>query len=269
MSRSTESLELVFLSAAGNRFAVADAFAGDLPSNPGGLARVLGERGDVDGLLLLQRPSAKGAGADCRMVLFNRDGSRPEACGNGLRCIARLAVERGHVAGDQLTIETDAGPRRVRILREAGRIVAACTEMGAPVVEAESEALQLAGGSFEVGLVSLGNPHCVLFVEDVDAFPVADVGGEIERHARFPERTNVEFVQVDGDGLRVRIFERGVGETDSCGTGVSAAAAIALRRGLVSSPVAIETRGGRLHVAWDGAGPLELTGPIGPLGETS
>jgi diaminopimelate epimerase len=252
------SLDLVYLSATGNRFAVADAIGGAAPADPVALARSIGQQGDVDGLLLLLPPKA---GGDCGMVLYNTDGSRPEACGNGLRCIARLAVANGHVSGDGLVVETDAGPRRLQILRRAGEVVAVRAEMGVPVIESERTTLEVSGGSVEVGLVSMGNPHCVLFVDDIDSAPLETLGAELERHPRFPERTNVEFVQQDGARLRVRIFERGVGETDSCGTGVSAAAVIAIRRGLMRSPVAIETRGGRLRITWDGAGTLELEGP--------
>jgi len=252
------SRDLVYLSATGNRFAVADAIDGRAPADPVALARMLGEQGGADGLLLLLPPEKDG---DCRMVLYNVDGSRPEACGNGLRCIARLAVANGHVRGDELVVETDAGSRRLRVLRRSGEVVAVRAEMGVPVVQAERALLEVAGGSVEVGIAALGNPHCVLFVDDVESAPVETLGAELQAHPRFPERTNVEFVQPDGQLLRVRIFERGVGETDSCGTGVSAAAVIAIRRGLVSSPVAIHTRGGRLRVTWNGSGMLELEGP--------
>lgn len=252
------SQDLLYLSATGNRFAVADAIGGPAPADPAALARELGRRGAVDGLLLLLPPAS---GGDCRMVLYNVDGSRPEACGNGLRCLARLAVTNGHVAGDELVVETDAGPRRLRVLRRGAEIVAVRAEMGVPVVEAVRATLECASGRVEVGRVSMGNPHCVLFVDDVERAPLETLGAELERHPAFPNRTNVEFVQLDGEGLRVRIHERGVGETDSCGTGVAAAAAIALRRGLVRSPVAIETRGGRLQVIWDGTGTLHLEGP--------
>jgi len=255
---SPTSTGLVYLSATGNRFAVADAIGGPAPEDPVALARAIGKQGDADGLLLLLPPQE---GGDCRMVLYNLDGSRPEACGNGLRCIARLAVANGHASGDELVVETDAGPRRLRVLRRAGEVVAVRAEMGVPVVLAERTLLEIAGRSVEVGLVSMGNPHCVLFVDDVENAPLETLGAELERHPRFPERTNVEFAQLDGELMRVRIFERGVGETDSCGTGVSAAAVIAIRRNSLRSPVAVETRGGRLRVTWDGAGTLELEGP--------
>ena len=134
VSTARPNLDLVFLSTTGNRFAVADAFAGSMPSDPVALARVIGEHGDVDGLLLLLPPED---GGDCRMVLYNADGSRPRACGNGLRCIARLAVARGYVAADALVVETDAGPRRICVLRRAGEVVAARVEMGVPAVESE------------------------------------------------------------------------------------------------------------------------------------
>jgi diaminopimelate epimerase len=253
-------LRPVYLSAAGNRFVVWDGFVQELPGDPAAAAVELCAAGAlrVDGLLLLARPLA---GGDCRMVLYNKDGSRPEACGNGLRCIAKLAVDRGHVRKDVLAIETDAGLRVVGVLHGALGVERAQSSMGVPRL-APPVALQVVGRELCVHPVELGNPHCVLLVDDVRTVPVDQLGPALERHAHFPRRTNVEFVAPDARGLVVRIWERGVGETASCGSGASACAAVALALGTVSSPVRVATRGGPLTVSWNGEGELWLAGPV-------
>ncbi len=254
-----ETAELLRIEAAGNCFAVADGFADAAPEDPGRLAVALGRDRLVDGLLLLLPPRADG---DCRMVLHNADGSRAEACGNGLRCVGKLAVERGRASGPLVRIETDAGLRTVEVLYESGAIVAARATMGEPRVEALEEPLRAGWREVAASVIRLGNPHCVLFVPDVETVPVEELGPELARQARFPEGTNVEFVEVEPGGLRVRTWERGVGETASCGTGVSAAAVAAIELGRASPPVEVKTRGGRLRVLWEG-GVVRLEGPVG------
>jgi diaminopimelate epimerase len=249
-----------FYSAAGNCFAVLDAFEGE-PADPAELARALCARTGVDGLLLGARPLS---GGTCRMLVFNRDGSRAEACGNGLRALARWAVESAY-ATDELVIETDAGPRRVSCLRNGREVVGARAELGVPRVVEREARLELGERVLAATLVDMGNPHCVLFVPDIGRAEVARLGAALERHAHFPQRTNVSFVQVDGERLRVRTWERGVGETAACGTGIGASAVAALVDGRVRSPVEVGTRGGRLQVDWDGVGVLHLTGPVEAL----
>jgi len=249
-------------SAAGNRFAVLDAFE-RMPEDPAQLARDVCERFGLDGLLLGARPSA---GGDCRMLVFNRDGSRAEACGNGLRALARWAVESDHAA-DALVIETDAGARHVRCLRRGREIVAARAELGVPRVVEREAVLAHAGRELHATLVDMGNPHCILFVPDVGRAPVSALGAALERHARFPARTNVSFVELAGGRLLVRTWERGVGETAACGTGAGASAVAALLHGRARSPVEVGMRGGRLQVDWDGAGVLSLAGPVEALAQ--
>ncbi|MEW6074179.1 MAG: diaminopimelate epimerase [Planctomycetota bacterium] len=257
------------LSATENRFAVLDVFRAAPPADLEEMARRTCARGDrgLDGLLLLAPPVH---GGDCRMVLYNPDGSRPEACGNGLRCIAKLAVERGYTAGDSLVIETDAGLRAARVHRESGVVRRATVDMGVPRLLAQDVRLATVRGPQLVDLVDMGNPHCVLFVADATETPVEELGPEIEKHGRFPARTNVDFVAVRPDGLAVRFWERGVGETASCGSGAAAAAAAAIARRRATSPVLVRTAGGTLRVQWDGRGLLRLEGAVSEVeGEIS
>ncbi|MSR62134.1 MAG: diaminopimelate epimerase [Planctomycetes bacterium] len=247
-------------SAAGNRFAVLDAFE-HMPADPAQLARLTCDRFGLDGLLLGARPSA---GGDCRMLVFNKDGSRAEACGNGLRALARWAVESEH-AHDSLVIETDAGARRVHCLRRGNEIVAARAELGVPRVIEREAVLAHDGQELRATLVDMGNPHCILFVPDVGRAPVSALGAALECHARFPGRTNVSFVELAGRRLLVRTWERGVGETAACGTGAGASAVAALVHGRAHSPVEVGMRGGRLQVDWDGSGVLFLAGPVEAL----
>jgi diaminopimelate epimerase len=253
--------ELSFYSAAGNRFAVLEAFE-LMPADPAALARELCARHGVDGLLLGAPPLA---GGDCRMLVYNRDGSRAEACGNGLRALARWAVESEH-AGDSLVIETDAGPRRVACLRHGREIVGARAELGVPRVVEREAVLEIEGGTLRATLVDMGNPHCVVFVRELGRAEVARIGSAVECHTRFPQRTNVSFVEASGGRLLVRTWERGVGETAACGTGAGASAVAALEHGLARSPVEVGTRGGRLRVDWNGGGSvLTLAGPVEAL----
>jgi diaminopimelate epimerase len=199
--------------------------------------------------------------ADCRLVIHNADGSRPEACGNGLRCVARFAREHGLAASDLVRVETDAGPRRVQLLREGGEPRVARAWMGLARVVALHERLELAAGSIEATVVDVSNPHCVLFVDDEREAPVAEGGPELERHARFPARTNVEFVACREGRLAVRVWERGVGETAACGTGACASAVAAAVLGRASLPIEVDLPGGRLMVRWRDGEEVELEGP--------
>jgi diaminopimelate epimerase len=254
--------DLSFYSAAGNRFAVLDAFE-HLPADPSALALEVCGRHGLDGLLVGARPAALGA---CRMLVWNRDGSRAEACGNGLRAIARWALESGHCGPEHaFTIETDGGPRRVLCFVRGREVVAVTTELGIPRIVEREARIPCRKGEVSATLVDMGNPHCIVFVPDVARAEVAALGSELEHHARFPGRTNVSFVEVAGARLLVRTWERGVGETAACGTGIGASVVAALAQGLARSPCEVGTRGGRLSVEWDGMDILRLSGPVEPL----
>jgi diaminopimelate epimerase len=258
-------MKLSMMSGAGNTFAVIDAEREVLPEDPAAFARRLSARDDwpvalprVEGVLLVARSTN---GADCRMTIFNPDGSRPAACGNGLRCVSRFARENGFAPRDRMRVETDAGVREVELVREGGVIVGARAKMGVPHKIERDIVLVTSRGNVSATLVDVGNPHCVLFVDDERVAPVHQLGRELEIHPHFPNRTNVEFATLRNERLFLRVWERGVGETEACGTGACATAIAAQLQRLVTLPVDVELPGGRLTVDWDGVGEVQLTGP--------
>jgi diaminopimelate epimerase len=215
-----------------------------------------GELGGADGLLVIR--DAPGFAAE--MLIFNADGSQAEMCGNGARCAARYLAERG--AGDRFRISTLAGPIEASILsREPFEV---CVDMG-PVRfpnDARAETATAAGSTWEFYDVSVGNPHAVIFVDDVNAVDVTTLGVTLNWLERFPDGTNVHVVDVVDDAtLRVRHYERGVGLTQACGTGAVACAAVAMRVRGASSPVTVIVPGGRLRVDWQPGESARLTGP--------
>ncbi len=257
-------MKLVVMAGAGNTFAVLDARTQALPEDLPELARRLcaeawaGKPPTLDGVLVVL---AGEEGSACRMVIYNADGSRPEACGNGLRCVAKFAREQGFCDGDRFRIDTDAGAREVELLREGGAIVGATARMGAPRKVERKVALATSKGRKQATLVDMGNPHAVLFVADERKAPVHELGRELEYHPRFPHRTNVEFATLRDGRIHLRVWERGVGETLACGTGACATAVAAVLEARASAPVEIEVLGGRLKVDWDGTGDVILAGP--------
>jgi diaminopimelate epimerase len=262
------------LQATGNDFVLVDAR--DLE---GDWSRLAGEICDrrfgvgADGLLLLLR-SGK---ANLRMRMFNPDGSEAEACGNGLRCLVSYAVETGLLNGTEAHVETLAGVRKTSITGdgsvEVGMGVPAFSPADIPVVvdgrapddlgPVVDYPVTVAGWTLSVGCLSMGNPHAVCFLESpVAHFPLPEVGPMIEHHPAFPNRVNFEIVNFMGEGaLRCRVWERGAGETLSCGSGACAVAVMAKLKGLTETPVNVEMPGGTLTVRWDGAGEVFLSGP--------
>jgi diaminopimelate epimerase len=225
--------------------------------------------------LLIVEP-ATGGEADFRYRIFNADGGEVEQCGNGARCFARFVVDRGLAAGPEIRVETLAGLLTLR-LEDDGQVT---VDMGAPRLEPEaipfeasaesvSYALAVGDADYEIGAVSMGNPHAVLRVDDVDRAPVAELGPRIEAHPRFPRRVNVGFMQVvSPEHIRLRVFERGVGETEACGSGACAAVVSGRLRGWLASRVAVDVLGGRLMIEWQGVGsPVMMTGPTATVFE--
>ena len=210
-----------------------------------------------DQALVLAIPKNKDA-ADFRMDIYNADGGRVEMCGNGIRCLARYIWSRGLSRKKRLDIETMAGT--IRPEKAGGEMVR--VDMGSPVLEGRlipaeiddmvvERPMRFGGKVFVITRVSMGNPHCVIFVDDVDHFPVEKYGPIIERDSFFPKRTNVEFVEVMSKSrLKMRVWERGAGETLACGTGACAAAVAAAVKGLAGRKVTVELLGGRLKIDW-------------------
>lgn len=257
---------------AGNDFAVFDAPYGAAVLEPRRLRALADRRTGIgfDQALVLEPPRRPGTAVFYR--IFNADGQEAEQCGNGARCIAALLQRRGLAGNGAITLDSPAGLIRARI---AGHPVALVSvDMGIPnfdpaalpfeaAGEADSYLLELADGMLEIGAVSIGNPHAVVTVGSVEAARVGELGPAIEHHPRFPKRVNAGFLQIlTRHEVRLRVHERGCGETASCGTGACAAVSIGRRRGLLDSEVRVLVRGGELRVNWTGPGePIWLTGP--------
>lgn len=221
-----------------------------------------------DQVLLVEAPQR--ADADFRYRIFNADGGEVEQCGNGARCFARFVRDRGLTDKEELCVETLAGLLRLRFQPD-GQV---SVDMGQPRLEpadapffatrrAARYLIAADGMDLEIGVVSMGNPHAVLLVEDVDQAPVAHLGPLLERHGRFPKRTNVEFMQIIApDQIRLRVFERGVGETLACGSGACAAVVAGRLWGRLWPNVQVKLPGGELGVHWAGEGEsVIMTGP--------
>jgi len=216
-----------------------------------------GELGAADGLLVVRNA----AGFEAEMLVFNADGSQAEMCGNGVRCVARYLAERG--AADRFTLKTLAGPIGVTILAR-GAVYEVRADVGRVVFpgDARPETVSAAGATWTFYDVSLGNPHAVIFVDDVAAIDLVSLGTALGAHPRFPRGTNVHVVQLlDAQTIRVRHFERGVGLTAACGTGAVAAAAAAIAARDLQSPVTVHVPGGTLRVDWKQDETARLTGP--------
>jgi diaminopimelate epimerase len=211
-----------------------------------------------DGLIRI----APGSAAPFFMDYRNADGSLAEMCGNGVRVVGKYLGDRGHV-GSAFHLETRAGVKHLELHADEHGVVDRVTvDMGPPALEEDDRKLEVDGRVVTATCLSMGNPHAVVFVDDVDAAPVTTLGPLLERHPAFPEGTNVEFVQaVDGGVVRQRTWERGVGETLACGTGACAAAVAAQVRGLAGRPLVVELRGGRLELDWAPGGTVRMTGP--------
>ena len=235
---------------------------GEVPENIETLSRTLSDRhfgAGSDGMIYIS-PSQV---ADFRMRIFNADGSEAKMCGNGIRCVGKYVYEKGYTDKTHLTIETLSGVRALELDVRAGRVKSASVQMGTAAVEAE-RVLHVGANAVTGWPVSVGNPHFVLFVDEIGDAPVDFLGPLIEKHAAFPEGTNVEFVQVlRKDQLRMRVWERGSGITMACGTGACASAAAAVRKGLCreASPIQVELDGGMLEIIVAPDGSVRMTGP--------
>ena len=254
----------------GNDFVVIDGVRQEIDLATDQL-RHLGDRHfgvGCDQILLVEKPVRPDV--DFRYRIFNADGGEVEQCGNGARCFVRFVHEQGLTDKREIRVETMRGVITLRLENDANVTV----DMGVPEFSPEKipfvsdssalvQIIDLAGAEVAITAVSMGNPHAVQVVDDVDQAPVTIHGPLIENHPRFPQLVNAGFMQVTSrKSIRLRVFERGAGETLACGTGACAAVAAGIARGLLDSPVRVTTRGGDLTIAWGGLGlPVLMTGP--------
>lgn len=263
-------LKFTKMQGAGNDFVVLDATRQPLHLDPATIRRLSNRHFGVGFDQMLMVEPARSPGTDFYYRIFNADGGEVGQCGNGARCFVRFVHDRGLSDKAAIRVETRAGVIEPR-LEDDGRVT---VDMGVPEFEpakipfaanrrAPAYALEVGGRTIEIGAVSMGNPHAVQIVSDVEAAPVSTEGPLIERHPRFPERVNAGYMQIiDRHHVKLRVFERGAGETLACGTGACAAVAVGVSRGLLDSPVKVTTRGGELEIAWRGEGAaVFMTGP--------
>ena len=267
----TLELEFTKMHGAGNDFVVLDGIALELPPlEP--LARRLADRHfgvGFDQMLVARRSKT----ADFRMEIYNADGSQVEMCANGIRAFYKFLRDRGYATTDSIRVETLGG---VVVPRWAGENLVT-VEMGMPVLAPAKiptllgdgdgpvldAQLEAGGETLQISSVSMGNPHAVIYVDDVDDAPVGELGPLVENHPAFPNRVNVEFIQLVGrDRLLQRTWERGTGETLACGSGACAAVVVSILRGVADRAVTVALRGGQLSIQWEGDGAgVSMTGP--------
>jgi len=235
---------------AGNDFVVFDCTERNFNLNKEQIQKIADRHFGIgcDQILVVERPSKPGM--DFRYRIFNADGGEVEQCGNGARCLVKFVHARGLTSKREIRVETLGGVIVPR-LEDDGAV---SVNMGAPSIENLNEKLQIEGKALNLAMLSMGNPHAVQVVTDIATAPVTTQGPALEHHARFPNRVNAGYMQVrDRRRIALRVWERGAGETLACGTGACAAVVAGILRGLLDSPVAVETRGGTLTISWAGS----------------
>lgn len=258
----------------GNDYIYVNCFEENVPADPAALSRRLSDRHfgiGSDGLILI-RPTENG---DAMMDLYNADGSRAMMCGNGIRCVGRYVYERGIAKKETLRIDTLSGVKTLRLDVVDGKVESIEVDMGEPILKPEaipvllsgeqvvSVPVEIGGDTFSVTCVSMGNPHCVLFVKDVDALDLEKLGPRFEWNPLFPQGVNTEFLQILPDGsLKMRVWERGSGETWACGTGACASVVAACLCEKAARRSTVHLRGGDLHIHWrETDGHVMMRGP--------
>lgn len=263
-------LNFTKMQGAGNDFVVIDSYSQPVSLTQEQIRHIANRYFGVgcDQLLMVEKTTT--SNVDFRYRIFNADGGEVEQCGNGARCFVRFVVDKGLTQKHEISVETASGVISLK-LQDDGQVT---VNMGAPrflptqiPFEAPTQQtlypLALAQTEIQISAVSMGNPHAVTVVNDVNTAPVAEYGPQIEAHPRFPQRVNAGFMQVlNAHEINLRVYERGSGETLACGTGACAAAVSGMQLGLLSSPVVVNTRGGQLTIAWAGEqAPVMMTGP--------
>jgi diaminopimelate epimerase len=258
---------------AGNDYVYVNCFEETIRENVAELARQISDRHTGvggDGLILIC-PSERG---DARMRMYNADGSEAEMCGNGVRCVAKYVYDHGIARDEELKIETGRGVLTLQVFPENGRVQQVRVNMGSPILAADripttlpgdppvNARLEVAGLSLDVTCVSMGNPHCVTFVDELNDDWVLRVGPLVEAHPAFPRRVNAEFIKVISPReMQMRVWERGSGETQACGTGACAAAVAGVLNGRTERKVLCHLPGGDLTLEWSESGDVFMTGP--------
>ena len=244
----------------GNDYVYVNCFKEKI-ENPGEVAKRISDRHfgiGSDGLILI-KPSQI---ADFEMEMYNSDGSLGAMCGNGIRCVAKYVYDYGLTDKTQISVATGSGIKYLDLIVEDGKVVLVKVDMGAPILEPEKipakvskatgEKLTVQGKEYEVTCVSMGNPHCIVCVDDVDGLDIEQVGTFFEHHEVFPDRVNTEFIKVlDRNTVQMRVWERGAGETWACGTGACAVAVACILNGWTEREVTVKLRGGDLRISWD------------------
>lgn len=247
----------------GNDYVYVDCTKQEL-ANPEAVSRYVSDRHfgiGADGLILIKGSQS----ADFCMDMYNADGSRGEMCGNGIRCVAKYVYDYGLTEKEEISIETLAGIKYLKLTVVDGKVEKVRVNMGAPILKpveipviadhepVVKEPIEVCGKTWEMTCVSMGNPHAVIFIDvPVKEFPLEQIGPYFENHERFPRRTNTEFVRVlDRDTMEMRVWERGSGETLACGTGTCATAVAAVLNGLCERKVLVHLLGGDLEIEWN------------------
>ncbi|MDP6466457.1 MAG: diaminopimelate epimerase [Pirellulaceae bacterium] len=259
---------------AGNDYLYIDCFDGNLPADSSELSRQMSHRRfgvGADGLILIRKSDH----ADARMQMFNADGSEAQMCGNGIRCVAKYVYDHGLCRQSNLKIETACGVLSLDLETNGGVVTRVRADMGEPILQADQipttlpgdpvidRDLDVAGEHLAVTCVSMGNPHCIVFVEQATDALVLETGPRIETHEAFPEKVNVEFIEViSPQEVRQRTWERGSGETWACGTGASAVCVAGVLSGRTERKILNHLLGGRLELEWDeSTNHVFMTGP--------
>ena len=266
------SLHFTKMHGLGNDYVYIDAFAQPI-ADPVALARRVSPRHTgigSDGLIVICPSSV----ADCRMEMYNADGSRGQMCGNGIRCVGKYVWDHALARRNPLRVETDAGIKELQLHLRDNRVEQVTVDMGAPILDgpripvaAEGRViaapLDVSGQRYRITCVSMGNPHCVVFVDDVDSLALSAIGPQFEHHVFFPQRINTEFIHVLGSHeVRMRVWERGSGETQACGTGACAAVVAGVLNGKHERRATVHLLGGDLDIEWRaGDDRVMMTGP--------
>lgn len=272
-----EPLKFTKMQGLGNDYVYVNGFSQSV-NDPSDLARRVSDRHfgiGSDGLVLILPSRTQ----DVRMRMFNADGSEAEMCGNAIRCVGKYVHDHGISNKDMLRVETAAGVKIVRLIKESGEVCGATVDMGEPVLTPAAIPAILPDGArgdrflslpvvvngkeYAVTAVSMGNPHAVVFMDGIDALDLPALGPGFEHHPLFPQRTNTEFVDVVNEArVRMRVWERGAGETLACGTGACAVAVASFLNGRTGRTIDVDLRGGTLRITWDeNDGHVYMTGP--------